>query len=32
MGNANNYNICFDTGRIDISLCADIICRILESD
>lgn len=32
MGNANNYNICFDTGRINIDLCADIVCRILESD
>lgn len=32
MGNANNYNICFDTGRININLCADIICTILEND
>lgn len=29
MGNANNYNICFDTGRISIELCADIVCSIL---
>lgn len=29
MGNANNYNICFDTGRISIEMCADIVCSIL---
>ena len=32
MGSANNYNICFDTGRIRINTCADIVCRILEED
>lgn len=29
MGNANNYNICFDTGRIDVGTCADVVCSIL---
>lgn len=30
MGNAENYNICFDTGRISIKTCADVIVNILE--
>lgn len=32
MGNANNYNICLDTGRISIATCADIIVEILGRD
>lgn len=32
MGNANNYTICFDTGRINIRTCADIIMQILEQE
>jgi cytidylate kinase len=30
MGNANNYTICFDTGKISIPTCVDIIMKILE--
>ena len=30
MGNANNYNICFDTGRIRIETCTDIVLQILQ--
>ena len=30
MGNANNYNICFDTGRIKIETCTDIVLQILQ--
>jgi cytidylate kinase len=32
MGNANNYNICFDTGRINAETCADIIIDILSRE
>ena len=32
MGNANNYTICFDTGKINIPTCVDIIMKILEQD
>lgn len=32
MGNANNYTICFDTGRINIDTCADIIIEILSRE
>ena len=32
MGNANNYNICFDTGRINIDTCADVIIDILSRE
>ena len=32
MGNANNYTICFDTGKISIPTCVDIIMKILEQD
>ena len=32
MGNANNYNICFDTGRINAEPCADIIIDILSRE
>ena len=30
MGNANNYTICFDTGRINIQTCVDVVVHILE--
>jgi hypothetical protein len=30
MGNANNYSICFDTGRIRIETCTDIVLQILQ--
>ena len=32
MGNANNYNICFDTGRINAETCADVIIDILSRE
>ena len=32
MGNANNYTICFDTGKISIPTCVDIIMKILEQE
>lgn len=32
MGNASNYDICFDTGRIDISTVADIVIEILSKE
>lgn len=32
MGNASNYNICFDTGRINAETCADIIIDILSRE
>ena len=32
MGNANNYTICFDTGRINIDTCADVIIDILSRE
>ena len=32
MGNANNYNICFDTGRINVDTCADVVVDILSRD
>ena len=32
MGNASNYNICFDTGRIGLNTCADIVMEILKRE
>ena len=32
MGNANNYTICFDTGRINIETCTDVIIEILSRE
>lgn len=32
MGNASNYNICLDTGRIPVTVCADIIIDILSRE
>ncbi len=32
MGNANNYTICFDTGRINIDTCADVIIDIISRE
>ena len=32
MGNANNYTICFDTGRISTAACADAVLGILSRE
>ena len=32
MGEAANYSICFDTGRISVRTCTDVVIRILEEE
>ncbi len=32
MGNADNYTVCFDIGKISIPTCVDIIVKILEQE